>query len=189
MGVALRGGTPTSGAASRSNLDDSRKQLGMGVCVADRGGGDASVSSRGESGVTMLEVLVAIVLLSIAFAGIAAGLLTTMKASAGNDGSVVANSALVEVTEALKSATYIPKARPADLQPAWTGTRRLANNAGSRSYTVTIDAVSYWNPAAQAFTTAAPAKDGGAELVRVTVTSSGKSASGSVVVRNPAAKP
>ena len=137
----------------------------------------------------MIEVLVAIVLLSIAFAGIAAGLLTTMKASSQNDGLVVANTALVEVTESLKSSTYVAKARPSDLQPAWSAARHLANNAASRSYTVVIDSVSYWDPSAQAFTTVVPPKDTGAQLVRVTVTSSGKSASGSVVVRNPGAKP
>ena len=59
-------GLPPPVRRAGRNLDDSRKQLGMGVYVADRGGGDAAMSSRGESGVTMLEVLVAIVLLSIA---------------------------------------------------------------------------------------------------------------------------
>ena len=176
----------------------------MVIHVVRRAHGVGAATRRhDEAGLTLLEVLVAIVLLGIAFAGIAAGLLTTMSASAGNNGRVTADTALVEVTERLTTSPYVslavlcPLAVSGDncvknMLVGWPavqadGSYRLGGIASGATYKVAFTSVQYWDMTNRRFTATKPATDTGSQLISVKVTAAGSSAPGSVVVRNPVA--
>jgi hypothetical protein len=145
-------------------------------------------------------VLVALVLLSIAFFGIASGLLTTMEASTGNDGRVVAETALTQATEAMKQVGPSTGGGPAAYR-ACTSTiqaQALADAlvgasptlADGRSFAVRVTGVAYWDRTTQDFAAGCTAAtESGAQLVELAVTIRATTIRGSVVLRDPSARP
>jgi prepilin-type N-terminal cleavage/methylation domain-containing protein len=136
---------------------------------------------RGQAGFSLLEALVALALLGIAFGGIAAGLLTTMRASTDNQQNVAANTALSNVAQQMK-ALAPPVCRDATaFRNDWNagyGTRTM----GGQPITVVVPAVHNWNTGSRTFTAATPCQTGSSQLVRLEVTVGGVTARGSVVV-------
>jgi len=139
---------------------------------------------RGEAGFSLLESLIALALLGIAFGGIAAGLLTTMRTSADNQENVAANTALSNVAEQMKAMPYAPCATPADVVSSYS-TRHPSERMGGQPVSVAVPTVAYWSTSTRTFAAACTAaSDAGSQLVRLEVTVGGVTARGSVVLGN-----
>lgn len=157
-----------------------------------RGGGP---QQRGSS---LVEVLLAILLVSVVMLGVMAGLLTTVGASATNTRTVTARSALVTVTEQLKHMLYWPCSAGEGGSGAAASAYQSAlgapprTTANGRPITVVVDRVRYWDDAVPTPTYAATCPstgDAGTQLIELTVEVADGRARGSVVVRNPTAVP
>ena len=161
--------------------------------TGDRGAASLRAASlargRAQHGVTMIEVLVAVALLSGVFMALVAGMLTTAKVSGAVTRSTTTSAALNGVTERIKSMTYIPcdghgAPTPADLTATYTG---WSDRYVPRGVTVEVVSVNYWN--ATSFG-ASCVIDGGAQLLGVRVSApGGAAATAQVVVRDPQARP
>ncbi len=137
---------------------------------------------RDEVGFSLIESLVALALLGIAFGGISAGLLTTMRTSADNQQNVAATTALSNVAEQLKSLPYTPCASPAQVRDAHAA-RHPSPQLGGQDVAVVVASVSYWSTTTRSFTASCtPASDSGAQLVRLEVTVGSTTARGSVAL-------
>jgi len=156
---------------------------------------------RSERGETLIEVLVAIVILAaVGIAGYA-GLTTAFRSSTDQRLSGQGETLLRSASEWIQSPdrAYVPKAGC----PAAGQYSLPALPAGSTGYSVTITAVQFWtglsaptvttpanNIAAPTFSSTCPATDNGLQLVTVTVTApSGKIDSLSITKRENDAPP
>jgi prepilin-type N-terminal cleavage/methylation domain-containing protein len=140
-----------------------------------------------QSGFTLLESLVALVLLVIGFFAIAQGLITTQRVSASNNDHVVAIASLTKVTDALKNASYTGCATRSQIL-AKVPTPMLASDG--KPMTVEIVSVAYWRSAqTYGVVTCNAGTDRGTQLVTVRVVVRDGSAQGSVVLRNPSQHP
>lgn len=129
-----------------------------------------------------MESLVALALLGIAFGGISAGLLTTMRTSAGNQQNVAATTALSNVAEQMKALPYTPCATPGQVRDAHAA-QHPTPRLGGQDVSVAVASVSYWNTSSRTFAaTCTPGADSGSQLVRLEVTVGGTTARGSVVL-------
>jgi len=148
------------------------------------------VRRRGAAGTTLLEVLVAVALVSTVLLGVMAGMLTTVRASGSNSSGVASDAALVSVTERMKSLPYRPCGGAAPDYEQQLNQPRLHTAAG-QEIEVRVEGVEQWQPApANRYAPGCPAGgDRGTQLVRVLVTVGDSSSRGSVVVRNPTARP
>ena len=151
---------------------------------------------RGQSGVSLLESLIAIVLVSTVILALAAGFLAMMGATAASSSRQRTDAALTSFTESLKTVPYTP-CTAGTSQPgasayqavyaAWAG--RWSPPADAAVSDLSITKVEYWNPAAGtpprvgAFQATCPASDSGAQRLTVSVTVNGSSDTGQVVVR------
>lgn len=118
-------------------------------------------SGRSESGTTLIELLVAVAIMGIAFVTIIGGIGTAIIGSGQQKRQASADVVLRTATEAI---TYQPCAATYTL-PAAPG------------YNVAVGPVSYWNGVTNQFEaslpSSCPAADGGLQLMEVTVTSTG----------------
>ncbi|MCC6226646.1 MAG: prepilin-type N-terminal cleavage/methylation domain-containing protein [Microthrixaceae bacterium] len=165
----------------------------MWKCGVGRQVGTSGGRGRGEAGLSLIEVLVAVAVLSLSIGGLTAGMLVSIHTSGDNGGRSLASTGLLAVTEHLKTATYTPCATATALNTAWGGPQTLPDG---RSYEVQILSVQYWRLSttpgrfeAGSCTTSGATRDGGAQLIQLRVTAAGTTNSGSVVVRNPGARP
>lgn len=165
----------------------------MESCGEGRAESSSTRRGRSEAGISLIETLVAVAVLSLSIGGVTAGLLTSIRTSGTNASRSVASTALLAVTEDLKTAPYTPCATVSGLTTAWGGAHELDDG---RSYTVNIVSVKYWRRGvtpgafeAGTCTTSGATRDGGAQLIALRVTAGGVTAAGTVVVRDPAAKP
>lgn len=144
-------------------------------------------SVRDQRGLSLLENLVAVALVSLVLLGVISGMMTTINVSARNSGDVTANAALISVSERLKNQLYLPCATVSQLQATWPSPQ--VTDSG-KPMTVTITSVRYWDPAPtqQTFRSTCASPDGGAQLVGLTVAVGSGRANGTVVIRNPSAR-
>ena len=139
---------------------------------------------RGESGDTLVEVLMAVVIMGIAFVGLLAGLGTAIRLSATHRGQSSADVVLVSAAESVKSQTYVPC--PGLTTSSYNPTLGVTLPSGWSSSNVAITSVKGWN--GSAFATC-PATDAKLELITIRATSPDNQASVEqvdVVKRNPA---
>ncbi|MER7950622.1 prepilin-type N-terminal cleavage/methylation domain-containing protein [Streptomyces sp. NPDC096079] len=114
---------------------------------------------RGEEGETLVEVLVAVVLMGIAFVTILGGLGTAIISSVTQQKVTSADSVIRSAAERIVSAPYVPCARSYETPTPPAG------------YTVTVT-VEYWDGVA-AFDRACPPADTGVQKVTLTVHATG----------------
>jgi Tfp pilus assembly protein PilV len=145
---------------------------------------------RDATGTTLLEVLIAVALVATVLLGVMAGMLTTVKASGSNSSGVTSDAALVSVSERMKSLTYRPcGAATADYEQQLNQPR--LRTAAERDIEVRVERVDHWQPApTNRYAAACPTGgDRGTQLVTVVVTVGDSASRGSVVIRNPTARP
>jgi len=166
----------------------------MSRCGEGHEGFHGVARSHSQAGLSLIEVLVAVAVLAAAMGGITAGMLVSVRASGDNAARSIAVNGLATVTEDLKTATYSPCVTAASLATAVGGTRQLGD--GHRVH-VRVESVAYWRNSATpprfaggaCSTAPGPTRDGGAQLIGLTVSVGGTRVNGEVVVRNPGATP
>ncbi|MFJ8013469.1 prepilin-type N-terminal cleavage/methylation domain-containing protein [Streptomyces sp. NPDC096339] len=114
---------------------------------------------RGEEGETLVEVLVAVVLIGVAFVAILGGMGTAIISSVTQQKVTGADSVIRSAAEKVVSAPYVPCA---------SGYETSAPPAG---YTVTVE-IEYWDGVG-AFGAPCPTADTGVQKVTLTVHSTG----------------
>lgn len=89
---------------------------------------------RAEDGATLVEILVAVVIMGVAFAAIIGGVTTSIMASDMHRKEATAETVLRSYAEAVKAAAYVTCA--ASYSPAFTP---------PAGYTASVTKVEYWN--------------------------------------------
>ena len=152
---------------------------------------DFSNGRRGEDGMSLAEVLVAVAILGVAVAVIVGGLAQATSSADRQRKHATADTALKSFAEHIKlrltTGAYVqcPATTVSSYQslPGWTA---------PTGYTVTVESVKYWN--GSAFADACPAavapsteRDQGAQLLKLSAVSSDSRAKESVeiVVKRP----
>ncbi|MCZ0983285.1 type II secretion system protein [Streptomyces diastatochromogenes] len=114
---------------------------------------------RGEEGETLIEVLVAVVLMGVAFVTVFGGIGTAIISSARQQKVTTADSVIRSAAEKLVATPYVPCADSYDTPPPPAG------------YTVTVE-IEYWDGVG-AFDQSCPTTDTGVQKVTLTVHTTG----------------
>ncbi|MFD4372357.1 type II secretion system protein [Streptomyces sp. NPDC058486] len=114
---------------------------------------------RGEEGETLVEALVAVVLVGIAFMAILGGIGTTIVSSVTQQTVTTSASVVRSTAEKIVSTPYVPCAASYETPPPPAG------------YTVTVE-IEYWDGVG-AFGRSCPTADTGVQKVTLTVRSTG----------------
>ena len=125
-----------------------------------------AVDARSERGDTLVEVMMTVAILAVAFVGILAGLATAIRLSGIHRGQANADVVLTSAAESVKNQTYI--ACPVVIVTSYNPTSGVTLPSGWSSSNVTITAVQKWN--GTAFQASCPGTDQGLELVTITAT-------------------
>jgi Tfp pilus assembly protein PilV len=165
--------------------------------------------ARGQAGISLIESLIAVVLVSLVVLGLAGGFLTMMGATEASSSRQRREAALTSFTESLKQLSMVTPAQSpllsyTDCDPAvtpsalasdyttryrsWPGRwQPSADNAVSNQ---TISDVEYWHPSgsgssAGTYDHNCAGSDHGAQRLTVTVDVAGDQATGQVTIRRP----
>jgi type II secretory pathway pseudopilin PulG len=159
-----------------------------------RGSEVAHVRARpGQAGFSLVEVLVvAFVAVPVILAG-AYGLFTAISASGATKDRQDLEAALTSYAESLKALpTYTPCATAPQVNTAygaWADRWEPGTALPIASGGITVTGVQYWKQSTATYD-AACGSDGGAQKLTITAThKNGTTLTGTVVLRNPAAKP
>lgn len=147
-----------------------------------------AAAARDQSGSTLLEVLVAIALVSIAIIGVFSGFSTTLKVSTDNSQRVALDETLAGVTDSLQRLPYTRCPTAAQVTQAY------ANFAGGyrpNGYSIVVTAVDFASSGQTQFQSVCPPGNAPQRLaVTISrVSDASISVSGQVVVTDPAARP
>ena len=140
--------------------------------------------ARGEQGDTLVEVLITIAILGIAFVGILAGLGTAIRLSGIHRGQANADVVVVSAADSVKAQSYV--ACPSVTTSSYTPTSGVTLPTGWSASNVTIVSVQKWN--GTTFQASCPATDQGLQRITVKATSpdnGGSSEQVDVIKRNP----
>jgi hypothetical protein len=136
-----------------------------------------------ERGDTLVEILIAVAILGIAFAGILAGLATAISLSGRQRGQASADIVLVSSADSVKNQAYV--SCPTVSASSYSATSGVTLPAGWAASNLTITAFKSWNGTTWSAT--CPATDKNVQLVTITASApDGKSSeSVDVVKRRP----
>jgi type II secretory pathway pseudopilin PulG len=138
--------------------------------------------NRGQAGQSLVELVVAIVLVSVVILTLLGGLLTLTAATGSNQRTGVIHAALIDYGEALRTQVpYVacPAVTPANYKSAADGRVAATVPAGMTFAVTSIDS---WDPTTQTFT-AGCSTDRGVQRIRFTASVEGDSQSAEVVKR------
>lgn len=124
--------------------------------------------AHGERGDTLVEVLMAVAILGIAFTGILAGLATAARLSGTHRGLANADVVLVSAADAVKATGYV--ACPGNPTSAYlTAAQGVTKPANWLNSAIAIPVpIQYWNNGA--FQSTCPATDQALQLITIKVT-------------------
>lgn len=151
-----------------------------------------------ERGVSLLEVLVAIAVLSTALIAAMSGLFTTVRTSGANADRQARSAALSSYGESLKGLAYTPcaDATGAAYTSAYdTWTQRWTPATGgsappdAAALVLRVTKVEFWDRTSLSFLPTCPATDGGAQRLTISVTWRGATMTSTLAKRNPTAVP
>lgn len=151
-----------------------------------------------ERGVSLLEVLVAIAVLSTALIAAMSGLFTSVKTSVSNADRQQRSAALSSYGESLKGLVYVPCSDAAGASytrdyaawpDRWTPATGVTAPPDAASMVLAVTSVQYWNATTLSFDATCPPVDAGAQRLTISVTWRGATATSTLVKRNPTAAP
>lgn len=146
---------------------------------------------RGQSGVSLIEVLVATAVMAPLVLGASTGLFTAVTASTNSRDRQQLEAALGSYGDAVKAMPYVACGTPTSYRSAYAAwPQRWVPDPGSglTSADLSFVTVEYWNQSSASFTGTC-GSDGGAQRITVTVAKGGESLTGAVVKRDPDAMP
>jgi len=134
---------------------------------------------RTEAGTTLVEVLMAVAIMSIAIVSIVAAMGTSIIGSDHHRKQAQAHTVLLSAVDAVKSQPY------ADCATTYTAAAGVSLPTGWAASSVSVQSVKYWD--GSSFASSCPSTDKKLQLVKVQVASPDGRAteSVSVVKRNP----
>lgn len=155
-------------------------------------------SRRGDSGFSLIEVLLALGLATLVVMGLAAGFLTTISASDAASSRQRREAALTSFSESLKALPYVECTAAGADADGYMAAYEAGLGSGS-SWQPSADAdvsdldvvdVTYWTPAgsgpsAGTFSDACGPTDHGAQRLTVSLKVQGEPVQGQVVLRRP----
>lgn len=118
---------------------------------------------RDDAGLTLIEVLMAVVIMSIAFSVILGGMFTAIVVSDQHRKSATADSVIRSMAEWVKSAPYV--ACPSSSNYA-------SGFSAPAGFSITVSGVQYWDQTTSAFVPVCPGVDAGAQRVSLVASSS-----------------
>lgn len=141
---------------------------------------------RSEAGLTLIELLVTVVILGIAFAVIVGGMMTSIISSDVHRKGATAGTVLQSYAEAIKAVVYDPapgSGCAAAMDAAYEAPTGFSAPPG---FVASIDTFGYWNSVTSTFGTTCPTSDAGLQRMKLTVTApNGTTKSVSIVKRIP----
>lgn len=135
-------------------------------------GGAAEAGGAGEGGFTLVEVLITVALMSIAFVAILGALGTMIAAGSTHRALSTGEVAVRDLAEAVKSESLIPyvDCGSGPLASYSSGISNPATYDPPPGFSATVVSVTYWQgDAAGTFSATCPSPDNGAQLVRLRV--------------------
>lgn len=146
----------------------------------------------GQSGMTLIEVLLAVLLISTVVVGLISGLLTSMIASSDNQDARRAEAALVSYASSVKRMPYDTSCSIGNgvYSAAYLSWPEPGKWAIPSSMTATIPAPKFWRKDVSSgqprwSTTCPGGVDPGAQLLTLQITYKGKDYTNTIVKRNP----
>jgi len=136
--------------------------------------------ARSERGETLVEIMVTISIMGIAFVSLLGGLATAIRLSGTHRGQANADVVLVSAVESVKAQAYEPC--PGASNSSYTPTQDVTLPSGWAASNVEVLSVSKWNDSTGLFQTSCPATDHGLQLVTIRVTTPDGSSSEQVDV-------
>lgn len=135
-------------------------------------GGAAEAGVAGEAGFTLVEVLITVALMSIAFVAILGALGTMIAAGSTHRALSTGEVAIRDLAEAVKSESLVPYI-DCGYDPFTSYSNDVSNPAKydpPAGFSATVVSVTYWQgDAAGTFSASCPSPDRGAQLVRLRV--------------------
>jgi type II secretory pathway pseudopilin PulG len=131
---------------------------------------------RAERGDTLVEVLITITIVGIAFTGILAGLATAINLSGRHRGQANADVVLVSAAESVKNQAYTQCASTSSYNPA----SGVTLPSGWSASNLSITSVRKWN--GTSFQTSCPTTDQGLQLITISATTPDNKSTESVEV-------
>lgn len=116
-----------------------------------------------QDGTTLVEVLMTVLIMSIAFVALAGGLWTSVVASEANVKLATAEATARALGEFLKRAAYV--------DCATTSSYSTSGFVVPTGYTTTISGVTYWESLAETFQSTCSTPDGGMQMLTFRVAS------------------
>ena len=139
--------------------------------------------ARGEDGDTLVEVLVAVTILGIAFVAILAGLGAAASLSGRHRGQTNASVVVLSAADSVKNQTYV--SCPTASSSSYSPTSGVTLPSGWSATNLTVSAIQFRN--GSAWQASCPSTDQSVQLVTVTATSpDGKSSQSVDVVKRKA---
>lgn len=148
---------------------------------------DRVESNRGQSGFSLIEVLICIMLAGTIITSLAYGMLTLMGVNKSTSEREQIQLAIGNYTERVLVADYIPCAAAPAIQPTVANYNALPGlwTPTLPGMTAKITKVEYWNESTERFVAACPATpDQGAQRLSVEVTWRGRTGTGQIVMTN-----
>ena len=135
--------------------------------------------AKSEQGDTLIEILIAVTILGIAFVGILAGLATALRLSGSQRGRANADVVLVSAADSVRNQTYVscPTASASSYSPS----SGVTLPAGWSASNVTVSAIKFRDAAT--WTSTCPTTDQNVQLVTITAAAPSGGATESVRCR------
>lgn len=146
----------------------------------------------GESGFGLVEVMIAVLLMSLLIGGMTLGLITAIRTTGDNQVRQRLQASLSAYADSLQQMPYVTGACSARDAAGYNSAYAAWSDRWIPPPGVTVSAtgaVRYWDRTAKDFVNTCPSTDTGAVLLSIKASKGTLAASGQVVKRNPEATP
>lgn len=146
----------------------------------------------GESGFGLVEVMIAVLLMSLLIGGMTLGLITAIRTTGDNQVRQRLQASLSAYADSLQQMPYVTGACSARDTAGYNSAYAAWSDRWNPPPGVTVSvagAVRYWDRTAKDFVNTCPSTDTGAVLLNIKASRGALAATGQVVKRNPEATP
>ena len=158
----------------------------MNEAMLRRGSPSRALPPRGQSGYTLIEVIIAVALRGMVVLSLATAMLTIVRTNSLNSDRQRVDAAMTSFSESVRGGAYLPCGQdPAPTPTSYRGGYDPANGDWSPPEGVEVDIVDveYWDRAGDGFVESCPASDGGAQRLTLTTSFRDLERSAQIVIR------